>query len=109
MTVKFLNAKEAVEQVRPGSTLATDGFVGAAFPEELAVELEKRFLETGSPDNLTLVYCAGQGDGFDVAPGGGCVGFDFVAVRHGRVLLGLRVGGLSPLLRTLTTMPSIPR
>ena len=63
MTVKFLNAKEAVEQVRPGSTLATDGFVGAAFPEELAVELEKRFLETGSPNNLTLVYCAGQGDG----------------------------------------------
>lgn len=63
MTVKFLSAKEAVEQVRPGSTLATDGFVGAAFPEELAVELENRFLETGAPDNLTLVYCAGQGDG----------------------------------------------
>jgi propionate CoA-transferase len=63
MTVKFSDAREAVKDIRPGSTLATDGFVGAAFPEELAVELEKRFLETGSPDNLTLVYCAGQGDG----------------------------------------------
>ena len=63
MRVKFLNAKEAVKQVTSGATLATDGFVGGAFPEELAIELEKRFIETGNPRDLTLVYCAGQGDG----------------------------------------------
>jgi propionate CoA-transferase len=63
MKVKFLSAQEAVKQITSGTTLVTDGFVGGAFPEELASELEKRFLETGSPRDITLVYCAGQGDG----------------------------------------------
>jgi propionate CoA-transferase len=63
MRIKFLSAKEAVMQVTSGATIATDGFVGGAFPEELALELEKRFVESGDPKDLTLVYCAGQGDG----------------------------------------------
>ena len=63
MKIKFLSAKEAVLQVTSGATLATDGFIGGAFPEELAIELEKRFIETGEPKELTLVFCAGQGDG----------------------------------------------
>jgi propionate CoA-transferase len=65
MSINFLNARDAVNLIKPGSTIATDGFVGGAFPEELAVELEKRFAETGQPYGLTLVYCAGQGDGGD--------------------------------------------
>lgn len=63
MQIKFLSAKEAVSQITSGATIATDGFIGGAFPEELALELEKRFIETGEPRDLTLVYCAGQGDG----------------------------------------------
>ena len=63
MKIKFLSAKEAVAQITSGATIATDGFVGGAFPEELALELENRFLESGNPTDLTLVYCAGQGDG----------------------------------------------
>ena len=63
MRVKFLSAEEAVKQISSGSTIATDGFVGGAFPEELAVELEKRFIAAGEPRDLTLVYVAGQGDG----------------------------------------------
>lgn len=62
---KIVTAEEAVRIIRDNDTVATDGFVGACFAEEIAVALEKHFLETGSPRNLTVVYAAGQGDGQD--------------------------------------------
>ena len=65
MAVKFLTAKEAVKMIESNSTVATGGFVGNCVPEELEIEVEKRYLETGEPKNLTLVYAAGQGDGKD--------------------------------------------
>ena len=64
---KFMTAREAVDLIKDGDTLATNGFLLAAFPEMLAQALEKRFLETGKPNGLTLVYCAGQGDRKDRA------------------------------------------
>lgn len=60
---KVATAEEAIRIIRDGDTIATSGFVGTGFPEELAIELEKYFLEHGKPRNLTLVYAAGQGDG----------------------------------------------
>ena len=62
---KIVTAEEAVRIIRDGDTIATDGFVGACFAEEIAIALEKYYLETGSPRNLTLIYAAGQGDGKD--------------------------------------------
>lgn len=68
---KIMNARQAVELIPVGATLATSGFIGIGFAENIAVELEALFLERSQqldtnqdyPHDLTLVYAAGQGDG----------------------------------------------
>lgn len=61
---KIVSAREAVRLIRSGDTLATSGFVGIGFAEEVAIALEERFVEGSDPiADLTLVYAAGQGDG----------------------------------------------
>ena len=70
---KIVSAEDAVRLVREGDTVATGGFVGIGFAEEIAVALEARFLAKQAPvqapgtrdkpGNLTLIYAAGQGDG----------------------------------------------
>jgi propionate CoA-transferase len=68
---KIVTAQEAVMLIRDGDTVATGGFVGIGFAEEIAVALEQLYLSKEGealytqhkPRNLTLVYAAGQGDG----------------------------------------------
>lgn len=60
---KIVSLAEAVQVVRSGDTLALDGFIGGCVPEELIIGLERRFLETGEPRDLTLIYASGIGDG----------------------------------------------
>ena len=65
MRKAVLTADEAVALIQDGSMVAIDGFVSIGHPEELSVALEKRFVKTGTPRNLSLVYAAGQGDSKD--------------------------------------------
>jgi propionate CoA-transferase len=59
---KVISADAAVRVILDGDTVAVGGFVGVAVPEELASAVERRFLDTGSPRDLTLAFAAGPGD-----------------------------------------------
>lgn len=60
---KVLSVADAVALVRDGDTVATTGYGGNGTPDQLVLELERRFLDTGAPRGLTLVHAGGQGDG----------------------------------------------
>ena len=66
---KVVTAEEAVALIRDGDTIVAEGFAGQCFAEELTLALEARFLQTGSPRDLTLAFTVAQGDrqgrGFD--------------------------------------------
>lgn len=62
---KIISAQEAAKLIPNGATVATSGFVGCGHPDALTVAIEQRFLTESLPKNLTLMYCAGQGDGKD--------------------------------------------
>jgi len=65
MRKKIHSADEAVSIIRDRDTVYISGFVGVGTPDELLLALENRFLNTGHPKDLTLVFSAAPGDGAD--------------------------------------------
>jgi propionate CoA-transferase len=63
MKNKIISADEAVKLIKSGDTVGITGFIGMGHPAELTEALEKRFLDTSEPRNLTLTYGASQNDG----------------------------------------------
>lgn len=60
--MKRITCAEAAQLLQDGWTVSTSGFTGSGHAEGVSAAVEKRFLETGRPRGLTLVYAAGQGD-----------------------------------------------
>lgn len=60
--VKIITADEAAKLIKNGDTFTTSGFVASCIPEALNKAVEKRFLETGEPNNITYVYAGSQGN-----------------------------------------------
>jgi len=60
---KIVSAAEAVAIIRPGDMVATSGFVGVGTPDAIFVALEQRFLATGQPRELGLLFAAAPGGG----------------------------------------------
>lgn len=59
---KVITADEAVSYIKDGSTLGISLMGLAGWPEEVAQAIERRFLSSGKPRNLTVVSSSGAGD-----------------------------------------------
>jgi propionate CoA-transferase len=62
---KIIPVEDAVALIRDNDVVASSGYGGNGTPEALLAALERRFLETGTPRNLTLIWAGGQGDAKD--------------------------------------------
>ncbi len=58
---EIMTADEAVSLIRDGDCICVNSFVGIENPVELHEAIYKRYHETGSPSNLTMVSSAGFG------------------------------------------------
>ncbi|MEM5536599.1 CoA-transferase [Neptuniibacter pectenicola] len=59
---KLITAQQAARLIKSNDMIVTGGFIGIGFAETLATAIEKRFLDEGQPNDLQLLYAAGQGD-----------------------------------------------
>jgi len=62
MANKVITADEAIALIRDGDVVTTTGFVQSCIPEALHAALEKRYVESQHPKDLTLIMTAGAGD-----------------------------------------------
>ncbi|KUO69115.1 MAG: CoA-transferase [Alphaproteobacteria bacterium BRH_c36] len=62
MKNKVISADDAIALIRNNDVVATTGFVQSCIPEALHASLEKRYVQSNKPRDLTLIMCAGAGD-----------------------------------------------
>jgi len=61
MKANIISAKEAVDMIHDGSTIAIGGFFGFGLAEEILTALENKYIEKGHPAGLTVTTVAGLG------------------------------------------------
>ena len=62
---KVISLEKAVSMIPDGAAIGIGGFIGCGHPQEFSVGIEESFLKTGHPNNLTIMFSAGIGDGTD--------------------------------------------
>lgn len=61
--MKIIDVDEAAALIGDGKSIVLSSFVGCGVADYILKNIEKRFLETGSPRNLTVVWDATTGNG----------------------------------------------
>lgn len=62
---KVITPQQAAELVKDGDRLALLGFIGMCHPQEVTYAIEERFLNSGHPQNVDLLFPTNVGDGTD--------------------------------------------
>lgn len=62
---KVITPQQAAELVKDGDRLVLLGFIGMAHPQEITYAIEDRFLKTGHPRDVDLLFPTNVGDGTD--------------------------------------------
>lgn len=62
---KVISLEKAVSMIPDNATVGVGGFIGCGHPQEFSVGIEESFLKTGHPNNMTIMFSAGIGDGTD--------------------------------------------
>lgn len=59
---KVISAAKAAELIKDGDTVAASGFGLSCWAEEMGIAIEERFLQTGHPQNLTVIHSSAVGN-----------------------------------------------
>lgn len=59
---KVISAAKAAELIKDGDTVAASGFGLSCWAEEMGISIEERFLQTGHPQNLTVMHSSAVGN-----------------------------------------------
>ena len=78
---KVITAKQAAGLIEESMTIAAATVGLQGWPQEIAWEIEKRFLETAQPKNLTLVHACACGDHQDNNRGTNCLAHEGLIKR----------------------------
>ncbi|GAC1414437.1 MAG: acyl CoA:acetate/3-ketoacid CoA transferase [Burkholderiaceae bacterium] len=60
--MRIITSQQAANLIEDGMTVAASGFGGCCHPEAISSAVEARFLASGTPRHLTLLFAASTGD-----------------------------------------------